>query len=278
MPEGAAPDGRDTDRPERSAARAARVTWLGHATVVIELDGVRLITDPVLRRRVGPLVRVSPPVAHEVKAGVDAVLISHLHADHADPGSLELLGRETRVVATQGAAGWLRARGMHNVEELGAGAWTQVGPVAVCATPARHDGGGGWRPAATPAGFLVCGSASCYFAGDTDLFSGMRWLAGGIDVALLPVGGWGRKLGPGHLDPARAAVAACTVQARHAIPIHFGTLALAWPSALRPDPRSPGAQFAREVARRSSSVQPHVLAPGEALTLDDPAPRAAASS
>jgi len=249
----------------------ARITWLGHATVLLELDGVRLLTDPVLGSRVGPLIRLSPPIAPDAVPPLDAVLVSHLHADHAHASSLRRLGRDVRVIAPRGARAWLRARGIGNVEELAVGAWTRVGEVGVCATPARHGGWPGLRPRAAPVGFLICGQASCYFAGDTDLFSGMAWLAGGVDLALLPVAGWGRRLGPGHLDPTRAAIAAHAIRPAYAIPIHWGTLAPAWIKALRPDMSAPGPRFADELARLDDSVRACVLAPGETLTIDLPA-------
>ncbi len=79
------------------------LTWHGHATTLIELDGVRLLTDPVMGRRVGPLVRVSEPVARGAGEGIDVVLLSHLHADHADVRSLKSLDPETLVIAPPGA-------------------------------------------------------------------------------------------------------------------------------------------------------------------------------
>jgi L-ascorbate metabolism protein UlaG (beta-lactamase superfamily) len=245
----------------------ARITWLGHATVLLELDGVRLLTDPVLGARVGPLVRHAPPIASDALPPIDAVLLSHLHGDHADSRSLRRVGGSPRAVAPPGARRWLRGRGLDRIDELDTGAWTRVGGVGVCAMPARHGRGYALRPRAAPAGFLICGSITCYFAGDTDLFAGMAWLAGGIDVALLPVAGWGAKLGPGHLDPARAAAAAHTIGASYAIPIHWGTLAPAWVKALRPDMSGPGPQFAEEVRHRGDGVQACVLAPGDTLTL-----------
>src|SRR4051812_32269558 len=96
------------------------ITWVGHATVLLELGGVRLLTDPVVRDRVGPLVRVAPAVSPEVLDGIDAVLLSHLHADHADIPSLERVGSPL-VVAPRGAAPWLRKRIAANVLEIGAG-------------------------------------------------------------------------------------------------------------------------------------------------------------
>ena len=104
-----APGALHTVRTMSPSAADLEVTWLGHATVLLELDGVRVLTDPVLRGRVGPLVRIAPPVDLDALAEVDCVLLSHLHADHADLGSLRLLGDRTPVVAPAGA-GRLAAR------------------------------------------------------------------------------------------------------------------------------------------------------------------------
>ncbi|HEX7610679.1 MAG TPA: MBL fold metallo-hydrolase, partial [Solirubrobacteraceae bacterium] len=104
------------------------ITWVGHATVLIELDGVRILTDPVLGARVGPLARIAPPASTTAAEAIDAVLLSHLHADHADVRSLRRLGSETRVIAPPGAAAWLASRGFTNVEELAPGGEAHVGP------------------------------------------------------------------------------------------------------------------------------------------------------
>src|SRR6266480_3880063 len=228
----------------------AAVTWLGHATTLIEIDGVRVLTDPVLGHRIGPLVRTAPPVGDDQVTELDAILLSHLHYDHTDLPSLARLGRLPLVLAPRGAARWLGSRGLRNVHELTAGEGASVGPVSATATRAVHDGRR--RPfgvTAEPIGFVLRGSGSIYFAGDTDLFPGMADLDHSLDVALLPVAGWGPTLGPGHLDPKRAAVATRLLAPRLAIPIHWGTYAL-WPRALRPsDPERPAREFAALVSR-----------------------------
>jgi L-ascorbate metabolism protein UlaG (beta-lactamase superfamily) len=247
-----------------------RATWLGHATVAVELDGTKLLTDPVLRARVGPLVRTAAPVDPAGYAGADAVLLSHMHGDHADAASLRALGPETRIIAPVGAARWLRARGLSNVDELPRGAWAAVGEVAVCAIPARHSRGR-WPvgAGAGAVGFLIAGSQTCYFAGDTDLFAGMARLAGTIDLALLPVAGWGPTLGPGHLDPDRAARAAALIRPRVAVPIHHGTLRL--PAQRFAPPEGAAERFAELTAAWAPATDVRLVPVGGSVTVP-PAP------
>jgi L-ascorbate metabolism protein UlaG (beta-lactamase superfamily) len=240
------------------------ITWIGHGTVLIELDGARLITDPVLRNRVGPLTRIVAGPAASASEGVDAILLSHLHADHADAASLRQVGRETPVIAPTGAGRWVAAAGMRSVRELGVGETTEVGPLSVSATPAHHDGrrwpiGG----SGNAEGFVVRGAErSVYFAGDTDLFPQMEEL-GPLDVALIPIWGWGPALGPGHLDPERAAQAAARLQAKIVIPIHWGTFAVGRPARRPADPRKPLREFLEHLASEAPAAEPRVLEPGQ---------------
>jgi L-ascorbate metabolism protein UlaG (beta-lactamase superfamily) len=255
------------DPHERAAlvsVESLAVTWGGHATALIELDGMRLLTDPLLEDRVGPLRRVAAPVDRELGERVDAVLLSHLHADHADLRSLRRLGAATAVFAPRGAGAWLARHGVHNVEELSPGEHATLGALRITATPAQHARRR-WPLGveAEPLGFIATGSQALYFAGDTDLFAGMSELAGRIDVALLPIAGWGPTLGPGHLDPERAVQAAALIAARLVVPIHWGTLALGWPMPQKVDQRQPAEQFLALMAQALPAVEVRVLAPGE---------------
>jgi len=248
-------------------AGSLAVTWLGHATTLIELDGVRVLTDPILRDRVGPLRRVAARVDHAVLEGLDAVLISHLHADHLDAASLRMLG-STRVLAPRGARRWLARRRIRDVEELAPGEHTELAGLTVRATPAVHDRRR-WPlgVSARPMGAVLEGSGSCYFAGDTDLYPAMAELAGAIDLALLPVWGWGSGVGPGHLDPARAADAVRLISPRVVVPVHWGTLALAWRVRQVADAALPPRRFSELVRRVAPEVEVRVLAPGERTEL-----------
>jgi L-ascorbate metabolism protein UlaG (beta-lactamase superfamily) len=228
--------------------RLARITWIGHSTVLIELDGVRLLTDPLLRRRVLHLRRVGPDATDIGR--VDAVLISHAHADHLDAASLERLDAARAIApprAATRALGWV-----DDVVEVNVGEHVEVGAVRVTATPAEHGG--------RSVGYLLSGSARIYFAGDTDLFDGMRELATPrLDVALLPIGGWGPRLPPGHLDPGRAAQALELLQPRTAIPIHWGTYTRI---GLSRDENEPAKRFTELASQRAPDVDVHVLPVG----------------
>jgi len=242
-----------------------RITYVGHATVVIELDGTRLITDPVLRGRIAHLRRHAP-VAEAGLEGLDAVLISHRHMDHLDRRSLRRLG-EVPVIAPSGSARYLRR---FTVTEMGEGDHTRVGALRVAAVHAEHEGRR-YPPlgAASPAlGYRIDGSASVYFAGDTELFDGMDEIGrAGLDLALLPVSGWGPRLGPGHLDPTAAARALALLQPRVAVPIHWGTLSS--PALVGGRGADAGAahSFAELAAAEAPAVKVVVVPPGGTVEL-----------
>ncbi|HEX5758023.1 MAG TPA: MBL fold metallo-hydrolase [Thermoanaerobaculia bacterium] len=247
---------------------AGRLTYVGHATVLIELDGTRLMTDPVLRGRVGPLRRHGAPPAPKLAEGLDAVLLSHLHHDHADLPSLRRVGPGVPVLAPPGAGQFLRRRGFAAVSELAPGDSARVGALTITATEAAHPGRRRGARDADAVGFLISGSRRVYFAGDTDLFDGMESLGSELDLALVPIWGWGPSLGPGHLDPERAARAAALLSPRVAVPIHWGTLYPLGLDRLRPGPlRSPPGEFAARTGALAPQVEVRVLEPGEATSL-----------
>jgi L-ascorbate metabolism protein UlaG (beta-lactamase superfamily) len=243
---------------------ASRLTWLGHSTALIEQDGVRVLTDPVLRRALAHLRRPAA-VAPEAVADIDVVLISHVHHDHLDMRSLGRLGRATPIVVPRGGGRLLRRRGFRNVVEATAGEAVAVAGMRAVATHAEHatrrlPGG----PRVPALGYVIEGARRIYFAGDTDLFPGMAALGGDLDVALLPIAGWGPRLPPGHLDPERAARALALLRPRIAIPIHWGTYRPLHQRGARPDP---AAEFARLAAEHAPDVRVHVLPVGAYLDL-----------
>lgn len=259
----------DADSVRRTDTAADRIVFLGHATVLVELEGVRLLFDPFLRGRVLHLRRQVPPVDESVLAGPDAVLISHSHHDHLDLPSLRRLGRDTRLIVPSGAGLWLASKGFANVSEMDVGDVMKVGELGITAVVAHHNGGRLGGPQAKALGYLVAGRHVVYFAGDTELFTDMGSLSPAPDIALLPVAGWGPKLGPGHMDPLQAAHAVELLQPRLAIPIHWGTLL---PIGLARNYREhlgdPPRLFAEHAARLAPSVDVRILAPGESTAVD----------
>ena len=111
-----------TGRAGKAGGRVGdRVTYVGHATVLIELEGKRLLTDPVLRRRIGPLRRQGGDPPAGVTDGIDAVLLSHLHLDHSDRRSLRRLDPQVPVLGPRGSGEFLRARRVRLGDRAGAG-------------------------------------------------------------------------------------------------------------------------------------------------------------
>ncbi len=240
------------------------ITYVGHATCLVEMDGVRLLTDPVLRDRVGHIRRQVDAVDPEWSRRIDAVLISHAHLDHLDLPSLRRLGRDVRLIVPAGSGALLARRGFRNVEELRAGDRTQVESVDIEATLATHDGTRfPFGPVADTLGYLMHGRHSVYFAGDTDIFPEMDGIHDSLDVALLPVWGWGPTLGEGHMDPRRAAESLRMLRPRKAIPIHWGTFAPMGMGWLNPrfliDPPYDFVEHASDLA---PDVDIHVVYPG----------------
>jgi L-ascorbate metabolism protein UlaG (beta-lactamase superfamily) len=246
----------------------SRIEFLGHATTIIQVDGAVLLTDPLLRRHLTGLVHRHPPVFGALPGTVDAVLISHLHHDHLDVPSLKLLGPTTRVIVPRRGGAFLRRRGFQDVIEAEPGDRFAVGAVHVRATRAVHIGlRAPFGPWGGCLGFVVESSHErVYFAGDTQAFAEMRDL-GSIDVALVPIAGWGPVLGPGHMGPRAALEAVHLIRPRVAIPIHWGSLvpfglhAHTWSYLTRPP-----LEFVELSRREAPDIRVQVLQPGEAAS------------
>lgn len=254
------------------------VTFAGHSTVLLDLDGVRLLTDPLLRRRIGVLIRRTSLPAGEVRRDLDLVLISHAHLDHLDVPSLRMIDRRTPVVVPRGVGFVLRRLGFVPIEvevgdevEVPAAPMTRTAAapprVRVRAVPALHTGTRyplGTQSAAL--GYVISGGLTAYFAGDTGLYDGMQHL-GPLDVALLPVGGWGPRLPNDHLNPLSAARALELLRPCACVPVHWGTL---YPPWLPPELNAKWSMwphaFERYARYLAPDVEVRVLLPGETTT------------
>ncbi len=245
------------------AARASiRLTWWGHATVLLQ-DRARILTDPLLtgalmhlHRRAG--IVPAPP------ADLDAVAISHLHMDHLHLPSLALLDPGTPVLLPRGSAKLLKGLSLEPVEVV-TGDLVRVGDADVHVVRAVHDATRwpGGRLHAEAVGYVVQGAGATYFAGDTAVFPGMRDLYENLDVALMPVWGWGPYLRGEHLDPTQAAECLPMIGADVAVPIHYGTF---WPRGFgwlrRRVFHEPGREFAEHARTTAPLVDVRVLEVG----------------
>ena len=253
--------------PGRHAGELA-VTFVGHATTLLQIDGVRILTDPFLRRRLGPLQRHGP-VPDPAALEADIVLISHGHQDHFDRRSIEALPGHPVLVVPRGLGQSLRARqgGRRDVIEVEDGEAIDFEGLVVRAVRARHWISPG-APRAKPVGYLLEGTRRVYFAGDTGPYPEMPEVLPGVDLALLPVWSWGPHLGPGHLGPRSAAEVAHAIGAAAAVPIHWGTLYpqqlhRVWARALA----EPGPRFEAHLHELDPTVDVRVLEPGESTVV-----------
>lgn len=252
------------------------VTWLGHSTVVLDVDGVRLIADPLLRQNAGPLRRRGGPPTRSLWDGADAVLLSHLHHDHTELRSLRMLPPGVPVITGAPNVPWLRKRKLAAVAppdqewiEVGRDPGVRVGLCAAehSARPMPH------RPNAANGHLVLAPSARIWVAGDTELFEGLSEIpaqAGGpIDLALVPVSGWGPRLSGGHMGPTEAAEACLQVGAERAVPVHWGTLHT--PGG-RAHPRGwmdrPGPEFASALEAVAPHCTPMILEIGVPTPLE----------
>jgi L-ascorbate metabolism protein UlaG (beta-lactamase superfamily) len=250
------------------------VTFLGHSTAVFTVDAARILVDPMLRSGVGVgmLRWMAPPVAPAVARASDVVLISHLHNDHLDVPSLWRLGRRHPLVVPRGAGRMMRVRGFTDVTEMGVGDSLDVNGSTITAVFADHSG---YRPPFGPKaaalGFVIQGpTRKVYYAGDTDIFPQMADFADPpLDLALLPVWGWGPNLGPGHLDPIEAARALALLDPRWAVPVHWGGL---WLRVLRGERRrllaDPPRKFVEAASRLGLADRIVLIEPGHTHTFE----------
>jgi L-ascorbate metabolism protein UlaG (beta-lactamase superfamily) len=208
------------------------LTWLGHSSVVIEIGGVRLLTDPLLFRHAPPLRRRWPRPDPAQWAGIDAVLLSHLHHDHAELRSLRLLD-SAPILTARANADWLRSKRLSRAVGL-VDEWYDVGDggVSVRLVPAVHRSRPmPHRPNAAN-GHLIrsADDTVVWVAGDTELYDAMGelalWAGQKLTAALVPIGGWGPRLSAGHLEPEDAAAACALADPDWVLPVHWGTLHL----------------------------------------------------
>ena len=243
-----------------------RITFVGHATTLVEMGGMTIMTDPLFRSEFRGLRRNEAVPNVDLKS-VDLVVLSHMHFDHMDYPSLRMIPDDVPIIAPAGASRYLRRHIDHDIAEMQVGESMQIGSVEIHATPARHDSGFYWPMwlPKTVLSYMFVGHQTVHFVGDTALFTGMKRLGQefDIDVALLPVWGFGPYLRGDHMTPAQAATAVSMLNPRVAVPIHWGTLRPMGPwwrkaSFLKQPPQV----FAEETLRKAPDTGVRVLRPG----------------
>jgi L-ascorbate metabolism protein UlaG (beta-lactamase superfamily) len=247
------------------------VNYIGHATVLLDIGRLRILTDPLLRDRLFFLQRHgrNPAPALLEERLPDLVLLSHLHHDHADLPSLRRLPSTTMVICPRGSGAYLSRWAGVQVYEVAEGDKVQVADVEITAVPANHGQEYSIpRPMNACLSYVMKNSQTAYFAGDTDLFAEMHEVGSefDLDVALLPVWGYGHRLGPGHLNPLTAAEALTRLRPRVAVPIHWGALRYAGPHALWKRVGylcKPPQTFADHALRLAPETDVRVLQPGQ---------------
>jgi L-ascorbate metabolism protein UlaG (beta-lactamase superfamily) len=214
---------------------APSLTWIGHASFLICLGGVRALVDPIFSARLGPIRRLSPPgIPLEELPRVDLVLITHNHRDHLDAPSVRRLGPAPRYVCPLGNGAWLADAGAKDITELDWWQKTRIGDLEVTLVPSRH-----WsmrlpwdKNEALWGGYVLrSAQGTAYHSGDTAYFDGFTEIArreGPIDWALLPIGAYEPRwfMESQHVSPEEAVQAAVDLGARQMVAMHWGTFKL----------------------------------------------------
>jgi L-ascorbate metabolism protein UlaG (beta-lactamase superfamily) len=249
------------------------VTWWGHASVTLEIAGLRVATDPLLSRQLMHLRRASPvpPPAANV---ADVVLISHLHHDHLHLPSLRRFDPDVPVVVPKGAAKAVRGlRGLHLVE-VAPGEAHDVEGLRIDVLPARHDGRRDplARVGAPALAFRMTASGrTSWYSGDTGVDEAVE-AVDPVDLAIVAIGGWGPTLGDDHLSPEQAAGVVGRIGATWSLGVHYGTF---WPISMkRAHPRnykrlfeSPPEKFTKAIEEQGVATRPLTPTFGERLDL-----------
>jgi N-acyl-phosphatidylethanolamine-hydrolysing phospholipase D len=251
------------------------VTWIGHSTLLVQLDGVNFLTDPHWGARSGAfggrvgVGRYTPPgMAFEDLPPIHFVLISHDHYDHLDEPTVVRLAQvhNPRFIVPLGVKGWLADRGITNAEELDWGETTSFQGLTIVCTPAQHFSGRTLRDQGRRlwASWVVTGSKRFYFGGDSGYAAHFKEIGaayGPFDLAALPIGSYTPRhlTRPVHTSPEEALQAWLDVRAERFVGIHWGTFFLAEEPYDEP-PRRLAAEVER-LGLDSESIW--VLKPGE---------------
>lgn len=258
-------------------ASGLRATWLGHSTVLVEIDGMRVLFDPVWAKRASPSRLIGPQRFFDVPLPIgempelDAVIASHDHYDHLDRGVVQLLARsqpKTRFFVPLGVGAHLEKWGVapERITELDWWESASVGALTLTATPARHFSGRGLsdKNHTLWASWSVQGPTHRVFhSGDTGPFAGFVDIGaqhGPFDLTLLKIGAYGEGWPDIHVTPEQAVDAHTKLRGRSLLPIHWGTFNLAFHSWDEPAERVVAAAVANGtklfMPRPGESIEP----------------------
>ena len=250
-----------------------RVTWLGHAALLVEIDGARVLTDPVWSPRaspfgwVGPQRWYTPPIALGELPRLDAVVISHDHYDHLDHRTIaEMSDWDTTFVVPLGIGAHLEYWGvpLERIRELDWWERTKVGELEIVCTPARHATGRHLFDADAKlwASYAFIGRKNrAYFSGDTGLFPAMREIGerlGPFDVTMIETGQYHSAWPDWHIGPEQAITAHRMLRGKVMLPIHWGLFTLAYHGWTEPAERV-------SVAADSATVTLLLPKPGQSV-------------
>ena len=263
-------------------ASGLRVTWFGHSSMLLEMDGQRLLADPIWSDRaspfewVGPRRWYPPTIALDRLPAIDAVLISHDHYDHLDWATIVAMRAWKNVfIVPLGIGAHLQRWGIapERIVELDWWQSTRVGALAVTLVPARHASGrlNAQSDRTLWGGFVLVGDQHrVYYSGDTGLFDGMAEIGrrfGPFDVAMIEAGQYDADWPDWHLGPEQSVLSAQRVRAKALIPVHWGLFRLAHHGWTEPVERVLAAARCTDVPvitpRPGQSIEPTALKPGD---------------
>jgi L-ascorbate metabolism protein UlaG (beta-lactamase superfamily) len=262
---------------EALSGAPTRLFWIGHASFLLEMDGLRIVIDPIFGRAALVTPRVTPAAAQAEQLGeIAAVLVTHGHHDHLDPSSLVALAKANRgrtlFIVPTGLSAALPSE-CRPVVELSWWQHLELGPLRVHLVPAQHwhQRGPFDRNRRLWGGYVVEGTHRVYHSGDTGYFGGFGAIGrvyGGIDAACLPLGAYEPAwfMAAQHMSPEQSLAAYHDLAATHFVGMHWGTFDLS-NEALDAGPR----WLSQAVAAQGlPAAQFHVLAPGGSLALHGP--------
>lgn len=246
-----------------------RIIPIGHSTVLIQLDGLNIITDPIFSSRILWFSKryVEPGIPFEKLPKIDAIVISHEHYDHFDKATLKKFDKNIPIVVSMGLKNKVAGLGFQNIREIGWWESTKVNAAKITAVPVKHF-------LSHASSYVIEGSKTVYFAGDTGLNDGFEEIGRkfNIDAALLPMGAYRPHLAfiPGlassmqriHMSPEDVPVAQDQLKAKVVVPIHWGVF------KITAEPIEEPRQKMEEIIKQQNlESKIKILEPGEVFNL-----------